>query len=392
MQVSSSYDLDRTKSSLAFQSEDFNPAYTTNLVFEMRQPLLRGFGIDYNQSLIRISRHNREISEWAFARGVRDLVRQVEEAYWRLVQARRDVVISARLLAEFEQILEYLDARRDFDIIPVQLNATQANLEQTRAEFIRSIANVFDAEDRLVALMNSDDLDLTDEIEIIPTDFPQLTRINVDRLAEVRVALENRPELKEQELQIDIAQLNVGRAKNEELPRLDFTFRQMYDGLAGNADRSFDKATAANFIEYFFGVEFEFPIGNRGPRAASLRAQLQHSAAVTLLKQRMEEVIFEVNQAVRELNTSYDQIAPAYFAAEARIREVESIVARAERKDINTLNSELNARRSLADARRAMLALAVNYNIAIVELERAKGTLLVYNNIILPTPGDDSEN
>jgi len=386
MQVSSSYDLDRTKTTLAFQSEDLNPAYVTNLVFEMRQPLLRGFGIDYNRSLIRISQANKQSADWAFRRNVRDLVRQVEEAYWRLVQARRDVVISARLLVDFEQILEYLDARRDFDIIPVQLNATQASLEINRAAFIRLVARVLDAEDQLVALMNSEDVDLADDVEIIPTDFPQLNRIAVDRVAEVKVALDNRSELKEQELQIEIAKLNAGRAKNQELPRLDFSFRQMYDGLAGNADRSFDKATAANFIEYFFGVEFEAPIGNRGPRAESYRAQLQYAASVALLKQRMEEVIFDVNQAVRELNTSYDQIAPSFFSAEARVREVDSIVARAERKDLNTLNSELNSRQSLAEARRVMLNAAVEYNIAIVDLERAKGTLLTYNNILIPPP------
>jgi len=84
------------------------------------------------------------------------------------------------------------------------------------------------------------------------------------------------------------------------------------------------------------------------------------------------------------MSTAYDQIGPSFEAAEARVKEVDSIVARAERKDINTLNSELSARQSLANARRAMVAAMVEYNIAIIDLERAKGTLLTYNNVFIP--------
>jgi len=81
-------------------------------------------------------------------------------------------------------------------------------------------------------------------------------------------------------------------------------------------------------------------------------------------------------------------IAPNVEAAEARVREVDSIVARAERKDINTLNTELGAWQSLANARRALIASMVDYNIAIIDLERAKGTLLTYDNVFIPLESD----
>jgi len=386
MSVRGSYDLGRTKSALSFQQ--INPEYTSNFVFEMRQPLLRNFGIDFNRSFILLAKNDRLIGDQTFRRQVRDTLRQVEEFYWRLVFARRDVVISARLLGEYETIYDYLVARQAFDITPVQISATRANLEQTRAEFVRRRAAVFDAEDRLAAAMNSVDVDLADDTEIIPDDVPQLHRIEVDRLAEVQTALDNRSEIKEQELRVDNAKILVGRAKNGELPRFDLTFRQTYDGLGKNADSSFDELTRGNFIEYFIGVEFEMPIGNRGPRAAHQRSVLQYSQAVATLRKVFEDVILDVNLTTRAMTTAYDQIGPSFEAAEARVKEVDSIVARAERKDINTLNTELGARQSLANARRAMVLAMVEYNIAIVDLERAKGTLLTYNNVIIP-PDDE---
>ncbi len=386
MTMSGQYQLNRTSTTLSFQG--VNPEYTSNLVLEMRQPMLRGFGIDYNRSLILINKNDRRISRTAFERQVRDSLRQVDELYWRLVQARRDIAITARLLADFEAIYEYLVARQQFDITPVQIAATQANLEQAKADFVRRRANVYDAEDRLAAVLNGPDVNLAESIEIIPEDLPPTQRLLVDRLAEVQIALDHRQEVKEQELRVANAEIVVGRAKNEEMPRFDLTFRTTFDGLAQNADGSFDEMTRGNFIEYFIGVELEIPVGNRARRAAHLRARLQHEQQEALLRSTFEKIILDVNLAVRALNTAYDQIAPAFEAAEARRREVDSIVARAERKDINTLTTELNARQSLAGARRAMLTFMVDYNIAMIDLERAKGTLLQYHNVVIP---DDSD-
>jgi outer membrane protein TolC len=233
--------------------------------------------------------------------------------------------------------------------------------------------------------MNDPEIPLGAGIEIIPDDLPQLSRIVVDSLAEVQAALENRPEIKEQELGIANAKVAVGQAKNLELPRLDLTLQTTFDGLSGTADRAVDELSRRKFVSYFIGVEFEVPIGNRGARAAHRRAQLQYAQGEASLKALFEEVIRDVHLAIRELNTSYDQIGPSFESAEARVREVESTVARAERKDLATLNSELSARSSLAAERRAMLNAMVNYNVAIIELERAKGTLLQYNNVVVPT-------
>jgi len=386
MALRASYQLNRTKVALSFQQ--INPEYFSSFVLEMRQPMLRAGGIDYNRSVINITKNDRRISDHAFRRQIRDTIRSVEELYWRLEQARRDVLITARLLADFEAVYEYLVARQEFDITPVQIAATKADLEQSHAEFIIKRNTVFDAEDRLIAAMNSSDVDLADYIEIIPTDIPRLEPLTLDRLSEVQVAIDNRQEIKEQQLRVATAKINVGRAKNEELPKFDVTFRTTFDGLSGTADRAFDEMSRNKFHEYFVGVELEVPIGNRGPKAAHYRARLQHDQAVAALQKAIEDVILDANIAVRKVDVTFDAIGPNYESAMSREREVQSIVARAERKDLNTLNSELAARRGLATARRNMLSAMVEYNIAIIDLQRAKGTLLVNHNITVPHLAD----
>lgn len=380
------YTLSRTKQSFAFQV--INPEYFSSLALEIRQPLLRNFGIDFNRSLIMIAKNDRRISDLLFRRQIRDTLRTVIELYWRLVQARRNVVITAREVADFEAIYQVVVARKGFDTLPVSIFTTEAALEAAKAGFVSEAAAVFDAEDRLIAAMNDPQLNLADSIELIPTEFPTLQRIMVDRLAEVQSALDHRTELKEQELQIAKARIGVGQARNSEQPRFDLTFRTTYDGLAGNADGSFDEMSRSKFIEYYIGVEFEVPVGNRGPRAARRRAELVHAQARANLKRVFEDVILDVNLAVRRLSTTYDLIPPSFASVEARQSEVNSQRARAERKDYPTLTTELSAWRALAGTRRAILNEIVEYNIAIVDLERAKGTLLEYNNVVIPSEVD----
>jgi len=63
MQVSAAYEFKRTKTSFQFQI--VNPEYFSDLVFDIRQPFLRGFGLDYNLAAIRVANNNERISDSA---------------------------------------------------------------------------------------------------------------------------------------------------------------------------------------------------------------------------------------------------------------------------------------------------------------------------------------
>ncbi len=379
MQVSTSLDIQRRSSDNQFQF--INPVYTSAFVADFTQPLLRNSGLDFNRSRIEIANNDRKISEETFRRQVRDSIFTVEQFYWQLVAARRELTIRARLLSEFEKIFDFLWQRRDFDTYQIQLSQTRANLEQSRADFIRIANEVYDSEDRLTAAINDPALNLADDIEIVPADFPALLPLSLDPLAEAQIALDRRSEINEARLQIDNAYVSVGAAKNQALPRLDLTFRYTVDGLGVSGDDAFDQLSQSDFMQYLVVLDFEVPIGNRAREAALRRARLQHAQLIAALKARIESVILEVNVAVRAIRTAFEVIEPNLKAAEANEDEVASVIARAERKDFLTLNQELGARNSLAGTRSQLLQALVRYHMAIIELERAKGTLLEYNNI-----------
>jgi len=394
MQVEASYSVQRTETDVediqGISLQAFNPQWFDQFVVQFRQPLLRGFGVDFNRSQIRLQKLGQRRATQEFRRQVRDVLRQTEEAYWRLSQARAGLVIAARLLADFEQIYNFLYERRDFDVYNIQLADTKARLERSKADFAQRIADVRNAEDQLIAYINDPEIDLADDVEIIPLDLPNYRQLVIDRVAEVQTALENRAELVEAKIAIDSARVQVGVTKNQAQPQLDLTFRYSVDGLGGGHDDAFEQTGTFDFAEYFVGLEFELPVGNRARRAALHRAKLQYGQAIAGLKQAFEQIILDVNVAVRAVQVNYDQIGPSLRSAEANEDQVDSIIARAEKKDFLTLNQELNARQGLAQARSALLSALIDYSIAVVDLERAKGTLLRYNSIELVF--DDSDD
>lgn len=386
MQVSTSLNIARQFSDNQFQF--INPVYTSAFVAEFTQPLMRNAGIDFNRSQIRISRNDLRVGEQTFKRQVRETLFTVEQFYWALVRTRREVSIRARLLTEFEKIYDFLWQRRDFDTYQIQLSQTRASLEASKADFIRVVNAVYDAEDRLTGAINDPSLNLAEDVEIIPVGFPTSAPLVIDTLAEVQRALDSRSEIIEARLQVDNAKIRVGVSKNQAQPRLDLTFRYTVEGLGSNADDAFDQVTQSDFMQYLVVLDFEVPIGNRGPKAAERRARLLHAQQIAALKAQIEQVILDVNVALRAIQTAYKLIDPGLQSAEANESQVASVIARAERKDFSALNQELGARNALGDSRSSLLAALVQYNVAIIELERAKGTLLEYNNISLVTEED----
>jgi outer membrane protein TolC len=388
MQVSASHTTVRQSNNFQFQT--LNPIWTDAFAVEFRQPLLRGFGLDYNRSQIRIQKLNRRISTQQYRQQIRDTLRDTEVAYWRLLQARRNLVIAARLLANFETIYKQLYERRDFDVYTIQLNDTLARLESSKAAFVERFKEVRNAEDALVNLMNDPTVNLSEDTEIIPIDLPTYQPIRLDRVAEVQTAIDNREEVQQARLSIDSAKIIVGAAKNEAMPQLDLTFRYTVDGQGDSQSDSFDVVSKHDFTEYLVGLQFEIPVGNRARRAGVQRAKLQYAQSIARLKQVFEGVIFDVNTAIREIRAKYLQLGPTLQSAEATAAQVDAIIQRAEKKDFLTLNNELNTRQALAQSQFDLLRSLIDYGIAIIDLERAKGTVLQYNNIDLVF--DDSDD
>lgn len=365
------------------QNTFINPAWDTTFTASLTQPLLRGFGLDYNRSGIELQNVNLKLSREQFQQEVRDRLFEAEQAYWTLSRARRSVLITVESVAHNRITLENMEARIGHDATPIEVNNARSRWQQSVVNFQNTVRAVRDAEDALKNLMNDGSFLLSEDIEIIPVDPPFSAPLVIDQFAEVRTAMDERSEIRQAKLAVEAARINTARTKNETMPRLDLTFQYQVEGLRRSPDSSFDNLTSNRYNSYNVFVAFEVPIGQRADWANYQKSRSQESQSVVRLQQVSDGVVLEVNNAVRALVVNWDNVPPALDAVIAADRNLRALQERADRVDPSFLETELNGVEQLANTRASLLRVIVDYNISIAALERAKGTLLQYNNVMV---------
>ena len=377
--VSTSVGQNRTQTDLQFAT--INPAYSTSFVASFTQPLLRGFGLDYNMSPIYLRRIDLRISQAQFEQSLRDAILAVEQAYWQLVSARRRVMILAESVAQNRETYESMYQRREHDASPVEIANSESRWNSRYVEYLESVKQVRDAEDALKNLLNDPELLLSSDIEIVPTATPMATPIALDHFGEVRTALDERSEIRQAREQIESARVNTAVRKNETLPQFDMNMQYTVHGLGNTADNSFDNLTTNRFRSYAITLNFSVPIGNRAAQAAHRAARMQETQAVLTLQRVMDGVVTEVNNAIRALNVRFQQLPVQYQAVTTAESTLRALQARTQDISPSFLETELSNIEQLANTRTRLLQVLLDYNVSVIELEKAKGTLLEYNNI-----------
>jgi outer membrane protein TolC len=221
-----SYDLfyrsDYLKSNNSFLLE--NPVYTQAAGLGLTLPLLRGWGETTNTSTLLVARNNRDISVDAFERTVSDSVFLVISSYWDFVFAIENRRVKEQSLEVSRRLLE--DNQRKFERgLASRLDVTQADagLAAQQEGLLTAEAAVFNAMDRLKRLV--DPALLRQEVLLHPLDEPRGADAALDEGAAVErgleLAREARPEFREFRRAKSSADVELARARNDRLPRLD---------------------------------------------------------------------------------------------------------------------------------------------------------------------------
>ena len=177
-------------------------------------------------------------------------------------------------------------------------------------------AAVLNAESRLQSLVN--DVGYTD-CELIPRDLPTFQLIPVSATESVMTAFQYRPEVAQAVKQIRAACIRMNMSKNELLPVLNLITETYVSGLEDDG-QAFD-AWARQFDtgepSYGIGLQYEVPMWNRAAKARLQRRrlevrQLQNQYATTL-----ETIRLEVAVAVREIETSGEELSTKQQAMRA---------------------------------------------------------------------------
>lgn len=363
-----------------------DPYWESDLILQLTQPLLRNFGTDVNRAQIVVQRNTQRISLLDFRQQLEKSITDIEQTYWQLVEAENNVRIFEELLDRTVQTADILAKRARQDVTRVQISQANASVESRRATLVRARARIGDLSDKLKQLMNDPDYAISGPIVILPASQPLEAPVAFDLDDQIRTAMLNRPELGQQQLRVDSATTIVGVARNNLLPQLNLIGSIGVQGANGNYSGALRNEADFDYLSYSVGVQLEVPLGNRAARAAYQRSLLQRQQAIDSYAGVVSQVVLDVKTALREVRTSWEEMRAT---RQARFAAADSLLAIQQREDANEpltptfVQLKLDTQASLASAEQAESQAIVNYNVAIAALERAKGTLLNYNNVAM---------
>jgi outer membrane protein TolC len=367
---------------------NFQNYYLSELMLKVTQPLLRDFGTDVNRARITISANTRRASMLEFRRTLEEQLFNTEQAYWQLVQAENDVRIQQDLLERSIDTYRILESRfvNGLDVSRVQVSQAASFVESQRSVLLLAQRRVGDLSDQLKRFMDDETFPVAGSVIVLPADSPIMEQIQFDLADQIDTAMDNRPELGQQLARIRTAEITEVVGRNNLLPQLNFTGSVSFQGVGLNTGQAIKDQRQWENLSSSVGLEFEIPIGNRAARAIYRRVQLQRLQAITQYKNLIDQVQQEVKTSLREVNTTWDSLVQRRQARFAAADSLLAIQQRAEAGEALTptfVQLQLDAQERLARAQAEESISMSDYNIAISRLERSKGTLLRYYNVVL---------
>jgi outer membrane protein TolC len=193
---------------------------------------------------------------------------------------------------------------------------------------------------------------------------------------------------------VEKSDILVRVAKNDLLPKLDLVTNIQTNGLDSSFDQAFSSTVHTSSVDFSAGIKLEFPLGNRAAEAELVQRKLERQQGITQIVSIAQQVVGDVKSQLRELLSQYtviqkrDQQRIAAGLAFEGILDIEDIRARTP----EFMQTKLDSQQNLATAEIQLTQALVSYNIAVMKLEQAKGTLLEFNRVSLDRPPITPQN
>jgi len=363
-----------------------------------RHPLLRGSGIEFNRIAgpsgqpgvyagVAVARINTDQSLNDFEMAVRNLVADVEKAYWNLYYAyhRLDSVRTGFGAAHrtWQQTKNFHDVGGERGRAQYLAQA-ERNLFQFRSQMEIAQNNLFKAEAAMRYIVG---LAASDGRLIRPIDDPVTAPIRLDYQNILCEALFRSPELRKQKWEVKRRELELCASKNFLLPRLDLDAGYRISGAGknltnGSSSSAYGSLGSGDYTGWSLGLTASAPFGWRQELAGVRHAEHGLAKARVILQEQELELTHQLNDSFREISLAYQQMQTTLASrrsAEAEVRAVYN----AYEGGITTLDQYLQAQKSQADAETSYYSSVIDYNLAIMTLHYRKGSLLEYNNVCL---------
>lgn len=436
--------LTTLRSSLVYDANNaagnlFPQSWDSIIEAEVRQPLLQGGGVQFNSIQgperldfdgrrrgnnlyqgVMVARLNTDVSLVDFRIALRNLVSNVENAYWDLYFAYRDLDAKVEVrngsLEAWRTVQAMAEAKQPGGVAEreAQFREQYYRCEEDVREALtgrlldrtntfngssggtfRGTSGVHVAERRLRMILG---LEINDGRLLRPSEDPILSPITYDWRELLAESVTRREELHRQRLHVRRRELELVASRNFLLPRLDLVGRYRYRGLgeslfngtsiAATDPPDFGNSSLGNLFgghyqEWQLGGELGFPVGFRRAHAAVRNAQLQLARERSVLQEQERTVVHDLSDAVADVYRAYGSCQTNYNCRLAAKKQVDILRDKLTKRLPLNLDQLVDAERRFADADVQFQRASVEYMLALKNVHFEKGTLLEYSQVHL---------
>ena len=387
----------------------FDPSYVTSLNVGLDQPLLRGAGINPAREQLQLAVAGSRAARAQARAQAAATIAGVESTYWQLVAAWRSVAIAQSALHEAllqEGSVKRLVARGA--VAPIDRTEAHAQVESFRATLESTLQQVAGLQNALKTEILSDSNDPIWLANLVPTSparaLPKVARLN----ALVERALRRRPEIAQSAATQEEAAIVLAGAKNGTLPKIDLTLGYQSNGfagiptnvnplgsgpvtpvpgyLAGSMAQSYHNLWGARFPVFNAQITYSTTFGHQRSHAALATAEAKARIAALQSKSLVDQIVIENRNALQAYRSALARLA-ATRAARIAAKAVYDSEVRKYKNGASTTFLVLQRQVQLEQARGAELQAQTDLNIAVVEIDRASGTILAKNHVKLAALG-----
>ena len=358
-----------------FHAIDKIPEYHTEVGITLTQPLLKNFWTDAPRTLIKVNRTQLKISKLALELLVMQTVRKVQETYYDLTAARANVKVQEKAKELAQRLLEDDKERLKIGVMaPLDEKQAQSQLASARTDLLSAQNQVTLVEDVLKNLFLDEYVPWHD-VEIEPTDelFAMPESFSLSESWEKGLTL--RPDFNQLKEELEKQNIILKFRHNQLFPSLDLVGSLGWSGLDTNFNSSVEQVRNGDNPRWGVGAVFTIPLTLRAERNNYKVAKAIKQQALLRLKQLEQDIILQINDAVKLSQRNYNRVESARLA-----REFAQAALEAEQQKLESGKSTtffvLELQAKLTKARSAEIQALADYNKSLAELYFRDGTII----------------
>lgn len=353
----------------------FRSEYEAKAGVEVTQPLLKNFGFDVNVAQINVARINKNISLEELRNTLIDTLFDVQNRYWDLVLAYKDLEVLRENLRLAQSLLHDNTKKVEVGVLaPIEITQAKAAVAAREESVIVGEQIVSDRANDLKILIYPDPEAILLN-HVVPIDEPQRISQELSFQDSLTRAFANRSEYRIAKKRLDSQIISVAFLRNQRLPEVNFVGEYNFLGVDNNFGNTIDHTFNEDTREWFLGVEVSIPLGNREPRSE------YHIARYTARKLELEfrkvelNLVREVDNAIAQIKTNLKRVDATVASTKLAQEALDAEVKRFE-TGASTSHDVLQFQSQLSQAKVKEIQAVIDLNKSLFELMRVEGTLL----------------